>query len=229
MNTPHKFIYVQGRLLLFGMLLAAASLGLGATSAFAALKELPLVSVDVDNGVVTNVVHKGAGAPPATSAGGKSTKLASGTVSDSQSQMVYTISIRNLSSFAVSNLAVEYHFYNKTSAHDGGTTTTTVQDVTSTQNVDIPVNGRKDIQTTGINHEVKQSYAHTATGSTVSAKSSSKNGGSTMSTGQTETTTTSVMGYVIIVRSGNIIVKTVLSKDDIVDQVKAIQARMSAQ
>jgi len=227
MNIPHYSICARFKRLAAGVILGAGTLVFGTVTAQAALKELPLVSVDVDNGVVTNVVHKGLGAPvPASSTGGKASKLPSGTLTDSQSQMVYTITIRNLSSFPATNLAVEYHFYNKTSAHNAGTTTTTVDDVTSTANVDVPVNGRKDIQTIGINHEIKQSYAKSATGATIGANSGKKG---TVSTGMTDTTTTSVMGYVIIVRSGNTIIKTLLSKDDIVDQVKAIQAREASQ
>jgi len=227
MNIPHHSICARFKRLAAGGLFTAGLFFVGATAAFAALRQVPLVSVEVDNGVVTNVVHKGAGAPiPPSSTGGKASKLPSGTLTDSQSQMVYTITVRNLSSFPATNLAVEYHFYNKTSAHNAGTTTTTVDDVTSTVNVDIPVNGRKDIQTNGINHEIKQAYATSATGSTIGASSGKKG---TMSSGQTDTTTTSVMGYVIIVRSGNTIVKTLLSKDDIVDQVKAIQARAASQ
>jgi hypothetical protein len=121
---------------------------------------------------------------------------------------------------------VEYHFYNKTSAHNAGTTTTTVADVTSTVNLSLPVNGRSNIQTVPISHEIKQSYAQNAMGNTITAKSGAKGGN--MSTGQTDTTTTSVMGYVIIVRSGNTIIKTMLSNDEIVDQVRAIQAKMAA-
>jgi len=225
-GTVGRFI----KLLTACLSLAVGFYAAGTSSVFAALRELPLISIDVDNGVMTSSVHTGLGAVAPASATGtaKAPKAGKNTVQDAQSQLVYTISIRNLSSFPANNLTLEYHFYNKTTANDAGVTTISVADVTSTESLSLPVNSKRDIQTIPISHEVKQTYAQSTSGGTNTAGTKKKGGSSTVSSGQTDVTTTRVMGYVIIVKSGGTIIKTLLSDDDIVDQVRAIQARMAA-
>jgi len=213
-----------------GLFLAVGFYAVGTNPVLAAPRELPLLSIDVDNGVMTSSVHTGIGAVAPASATGtaKAPKAGKNTVQDAQSQLVYTISLRNLSSFPANNLTLEYHFYNKTTANNAGVTTITVQDVTSSQSLDLPVNGKSDIQTIPISHDVKQTYAQSTSGGTNTAGTKKKGGGgTTLSSGQTDITTTRVMGYVIIVRSGSTIVKTLLSDEDIVDQVRTIQAKMA--
>lgn len=223
MNTPrHPW---AGR---FIKLLAIGFYAMGATAGYAASREIPLLSIDVDNGVTISSVYAGAGAPAAATGTAKPPKLGKNTLQDAKSQVVYTISVRNLSSFPAKSLSLEYHFYNKTAANNAGTTTITVDDVTGTQNLDLPVNGKMDIKTTPISHDVKQTYTQSGSGNAASAGTKKKGGSTTLSSGQTDVTTTRVMGYVIVVKTGSTIIKTLLSNDDIVDQVRAIQAKMSA-
>jgi len=202
----------------------------GATALFGALRELPLISIDVDNGITTNTVHTGVGALAPAAGTAKPPKAGKNTVQDAQSQLIYTISLRNLSSFPANGLTLEYHFYNKTTANNAGVSTITVEDVTNTQTLDLPVNGKMDVKTTPINHDVKQTYSQSTgtSGGTNSAGTKKKGGSMTLSSGQTDVTTTRVMGYVIVLKSGSTIVKTLLSSDDIVDQVRTIQAKMAS-
>jgi len=206
-----------------GMVLAAA-IGLPAAVRAAAYREMPSVTVDVDDGVISNTVRKGQGAPPAPpGTTTKPTKMPAGTLSSTTSDVVYTITVTNLGHDTTPNLEVDYHFFNRITDHTNGGSSMTVDDITGTENIVVPVNGKKLIQTTAITK---------ATSTVSAAPAGAKNTGARNSrtitaTAQTTTNSTALMGWYIVVKTAGVVIFKKGSDPDILDKVAQINNRNS--
>jgi hypothetical protein len=83
------------------------------------------------------------------------------TVNTAKSEIYYIITLHNNSNFAASNVEVDYSIYNRTRVTDNGQTTSTVDPITGTENVDIPANSSKDVETSKVPHQVQQASLNT--------------------------------------------------------------------
>jgi len=81
-----------------------------------------------------------------------------------KADVTYTITIHNNAKFSAKNLAVEYHFYNKTVMTTNGIATSTLDDITSVENVDIDSGKNAIITTRGIPYQDSQASNGSATG-----------------------------------------------------------------
>jgi len=190
----------------------------------AAYHEVPSVTVDVDDGVVSNTVRKGQGAPPAPAGStAKSSKLPQGTLSSSSSDVVYTLTITNLGHEATPSLDVEYHFFNRTTNHTGGSSTMTVDDITGTESVVIPVNSKKQVKTTNI----PKSTSTVSAAPTGTKNTSARTSRTLITTAQTTTNSTAVMGWYVIVKAAGVIIYKKGSDIDILDKVAQINNKNS--
>lgn len=190
---------------------AAAALALGAAvalspAAFAILPDssMPSLSIsDVKKGVdkpapdssTSTAAGSGGRGFPGSAAGSGSTSTgarrgnaaSARRTSSSKGEVPYIITVRNGSEIQANNVVVEYHFYNRTANISNGIADYTIDDITSTEYLDLAPGKSKDVMTQPIPHEDTESTAAASGGRTRTV------GGSTM-------TITSLLGWHIEVR-----------------------------
>jgi len=131
---------------------------------------------------------------------------------DNHVDVTYAITVKNRSGIAVQNLAVEYHFYNVTVNTVNGLTTTTIDDITSTENVDIDPGKSKDV--------ITQAVPKVSTVKDTRTVNPSRGGGRTTPT-QTSTTS-NLLGWHINVLYNDKIISERHSPDDLKDKIDRI-------
>lgn len=102
-------------------------------------------------------------------------------------EVPYIITVRNGSEFPAHNVVLEYHFYNRTADISNGLANYTIDDITSTEYLDIAADKSRDITTEPIPYEDTETTAAAGGGRTRNV------GGSTM-------TITSLLGYHVELR-----------------------------
>jgi len=168
----------------------------------------------------------GSGANKGMSKGGFGGGSGGGSKSDtSSSTLTYTITVRNLTATPVKGLQVEWHVYNKTATHNGNNSSTTVDDITGTETVDLDGNGKAEVVTSDIPHVVSNSTSGSSSSSSNAGGYGKKTGG-TKAPAVQNSSITSVMGtYVVLKYDGKTLGRPKADPDDVQDQVKAIQKR----
>jgi len=186
-----------------------------------------MVATDTTSGGTSSTLSRGTSGS-SNSAGGSNKGKGGfpggtgGTVStvDSSTDLVYTITVVNHSPTNLTNLAVEYHIYNRTITTSGSTSSTMVADITSTENIDLASLGKKQIQTQSIPFDIKSSTTASSGGGGGFMR---KGGGGGSSSGGGQTlSTTNVMGWYVEIKMGDKLIYKKGSSDNIVQQVANI-------
>ncbi len=208
MNTPARSLPSRSAFVMSGLALVTAVVLVLPSYALAPDPNVPSVSI-LD--VKKNTEKLQLPDPSATSGsgrnqgnnqggkGGKGGQQAAKPLSSisTKSDLTYVITLRNNSKIPAKNVAVEYHFYNRTSNTTNGLSTYSIEDVTSTENLDVDPGSNKELVTQPISHEDSMSVAGGAnSGGGGGGKGRSKS----MSTPITTMTNTSVMGWHVEVR-----------------------------
>lgn len=217
MNTPAHSFPFRSTFLLSGLTLAAAL----ALPSYAASPDASIPSVSILNIKKNTEVVK---APPPAATGnsqgsqgkggkngqnnqngkyGNAPKPPQYGSASTKSDLTYVISLRNNSKFPAKNVEVEYHFYNRTTVTTNGIGTSNIDDITSTENLDIDPTSNKDLITQPISHEDTM-----GAGPDTSNSSSSSGGGGGGRGGRNKltaspistSTITAVMGWHVEVR-----------------------------
>jgi len=229
MITPHRSSSVR-----FTLLAGSCALVLAAYSAvplFAATPPpdpVPAVSLVVNKTSETSTTK----APSAASASRNNSSTVNGRTnpmtmgrptqqnqsSSASSNVTYTITVRNTGKIPAKNLVVEYHFYNKTTTTDNGKSTYSVEDITSTENVDVDPAKTKDIETQAITHA--SSMSSSSGNSNNSGGGGRRNVGATQSSGGGSSSTTALLGWHVEVRFNDKIIRQVNQPDNLQDLLK---------
>jgi len=123
----------------------------------------------------------------------------------------YTLELRNGTASLAKGLSVETHIYVRTANHSNTTSTSSIDDVTDTQTVDVPPSGKLDIQT----KDVPLTNVTTTTPATQGKK------GAPGTPAQTTSTTMTVLGiYVEVSYNGKVIAKKSDPSDDDIQKAK---------
>jgi len=222
MNTPISRISSRSTILLavcaFGAVCFAASMEAADAPAAstATAPTLPKNSIGIE--VVKAEVKPKAAASSSSSSGRgmgsnsysyggsqNAAEMAARLNTSSEQDATYTITLKNRAKIAAKNLAVEYHFYNVKVDTQNGSTTRTVNDITSTENVDIAAGKSAEVSSQPIPHVTKTSVS---TGPTPGASFGRTKGISTAS--NQSSSYTNVLGWHVEVRLGD----TVISQKD---------------
>jgi len=134
--------------------LAGSVLGAALFCAHVRAADAPLPNIDIDVKKTQTKVTESDNSDQQNSDNGGN----SGTpiVNTAKSEIYYIITLHNNSNFAASNVEVDYTIYNRTRVTSKGQTTTNIDNITGTENVDIPANSSKDVETTKVPHQVQQ-------------------------------------------------------------------------
>lgn len=139
--------------------LAGAVLGAALLSAHARAANnapMPNIAMDVEKKQTKSEADTGGDNGGGGGGGGGGNKNKSG-ISTTTSEIYYVITLHNNSNFAASNVEVDYTIYNETRTSGGNTApSTTVDNITGSETVDIPANTSKDVETSKIPHERQQ-------------------------------------------------------------------------
>lgn len=130
----------------------------------------------------------------------------------------YTITLRNGTPSLAKGLVVNTHIYTRTANHSNSSSTSSVDDSADSQTVDVPANGKLDIQSKDV--------SLTNTSSTTPATQGKKGAAGTPA--QTTSTNMTVLGiYVEVTFNGKVLAHRSDPSDDDIDKAKQMMNKAS--
>ncbi len=163
--------------------------------------------------------------------GGFGSRGSSSSDFNSQADVTYLITVKNITKFPVKNLQVKYDFYNLTTdTTSDGISTHTIDDITSTENVDIDAGQTcKPIQTQTIRRADSASAGNSQSSSSNNSSSQSfgrsRTGGKGMTTARQSTSITDLIGYHVETIFNGEVVGSLDSPIDLQDKLKQFAPR----
>ncbi len=143
----------------------------------------------------------------AENGGGSNGKVASAgnQNTDLQSQLTYTITVTNSAKVPAKGLTVEYHFFNKTVNTNNGNSSYSLDDITSTESVDVAPGKTATV----VSLPIPQNATTTVSGGGGASKSGGKGGKGVSASPTQSSSITTLLGYRVEVRFGD---KLILAK-----------------
>jgi hypothetical protein len=127
-----------------------------------------------------------------------------------------------MSPAAAKNIQVDYTIYNRTRTTTKGKSTSTIDEITGSETVDVTANGSKDIETNKVPHQQQQAAPQ-------QSSSKNRNGGGNNNNNQSQTVTVQqVAGIVVTAKIGDAIVGTYQDPPDIKAQMDAKQKKAAS-